>query len=613
MTRFLMMTTGLAGLVAVTSIQSTPIASAQEAADPGFPVPEVCQRYAAEEQVVVTGSRAQRTGPTQQLVDRVRNEARAAGEESEARISQFRSPDMAPPPSPPPPASPLPSVRHPAPSDGRTANRAMIQQGYPGSVDRERYEDVDINTVQVTSENPVSTLSIDVDTASYAVVRDYLHDCNLPPTDAVRIEEMVNYFDYGYALPRAQAEPFAMHVNVTPNPWNEHTQLMHVGIQGFEIEATERPRANLVFLIDVSGSMNASNKLPLAVQAMHMLVDELHPDDTVSIVVYAGAAGAVLEPTQARNARRIHEALDRLRAGGSTAGGAGLALAYDLAERNFDEEAVNRVMLLTDGDFNVGVTQNERLEDFVARKRDSGIYLSVMGFGRGNYNDHMMQTIAQAGNGVAAYIDNRAEARRMLVEESFGSLFPIANDVKIQVEFNPARVAEYRLVGYETRLLDRADFNNDAVDAGEVGSGHSVTAIYEIAAPGSAGVLMDPLRYGGASEPDGDLDGEFGLLRLRYKQPGEDESALIERPVTDRDSHRRLSRAPADVRFSIQVAGFAQMLRGDPYLQSDYDFDDIIQQASRALGEDEYGHREEFVNLVEIARYAQWREGQKVN
>lgn len=612
MTRFLMMTTALGGLVAVTALNASPAAIAQDEARPDFPVPEVCERYARyaeEERVIVTGSRTQR-GPVQQLLDRVRNDTREASRESEARISEFQAAGSPPPPPPPPPSPQAAPAEAPLAS---LSSPQLVPQPRPGSVDRERYEDVQINTVQQTSQTPVSTLSIDVDTASYAVVRDYLRDCNLPPTDAVRIEEMINYFDYDYALPRSQSEPFAMHVNVTPNPWNENTQLMHVGVQGFEIDEAERPRANLVFLIDVSGSMNQANKLPLAVQAMHMLVDELHPDDTVSIVVYAGAAGAVLEPTRARNARRIHEALDRLRAGGSTAGGAGLALAYDLAERNFDEDAVNRVMLLTDGDFNVGVTQDERLEDFVARKRESGIYLSVMGFGRGNYNDRMMQTIAQAGNGVAAYIDNRAEARRMLVEESFGSLFPIANDVKIQVEFNPARVAEYRLIGYETRLLDRADFNNDAVDAGEVGSGHSVTAIYEIAAPGSEGVLMDPLRYGGSGETDPDLSGEFGLLRLRYKQPGEDESALIERTITDRDAHRRLSRAPEEVRFSIQVAGFAQMLRGDPYLQADYDYDDIIRQATRSLGDDDYGYRREFVELVEIARYAHWREAQKVN
>ena len=310
----------------------------------------------------------------------------------------------------------------------------------------------------------------------------------------------------------------------------------------------------------------------------------------------------MLEPTQARDSRRIHEALDRLSAGGSTAGGAGLALAYDFARQNFDENAVNRVMLLTDGDFNVGVTRDESLEDYVARQRESGIYLSVMGFGRGNYNDQLMQTIAQAGNGTAGYIDSRREARRMLVEESFSSLFPIANDVKIQVEFNPARVAEYRLIGYETRLLDRADFNNDAVDAGEVGSGHAVTAIYEIAAPGSEGVLMDPLRYGGTSEPAADLSGEYGLVRLRYKEPGEDESILMERTVTDADAVERFMDADSEVRFSVSVAGFSQLLRGDPYLAEDYSFDSVIGAASNALGEDEFGYRAEFIDLVERAQ-----------
>ena len=513
------------------------------------------------------------------------------------------------PPPPPPPPPPLAS-----PSYGGadvitlTASRRVQEEArHPGFMppepqDCERYADTDANPVISTADEPVSTFSIDVDTASYAVVRDYLlEDGRLPPSDAVRIEEMVNYFDYDYALPPGPDEPFATHVTVTPNPWNANTQLMHVGIQGFEIIPEERPRANLVFLIDVSGSMNSPDKLPLAVQAMHMLVDELEPDDTVAIVVYAGAAGAVLEPTEARNARAIHRALDNLRAGGSTAGGAGLALAYDFARQNFDEDAVNRVMLLTDGDFNVGVTRDESLEDYVARQRDSGIYLSVMGFGRGNYNDQLMQTIAQAGNGTAGYIDSRQEARRMLVEESFSSLFPIANDVKIQVEFNPARVGEYRLIGYETRLLDRADFNNDAVDAGEVGSGHAVTAIYEIAAPGTEGVLMDPLRYGGQTAADPALSGEYGLVRLRYKEPGADESLLMERPVTDADAVERFADADGEVRFSVAVAGFAQMLRGDPYLANDFTWQSVGEIASGALGADEFGYRAEFVELVERA------------
>ncbi|MED5549532.1 MAG: VWA domain-containing protein [Pseudomonadota bacterium] len=521
--------------------------------------------------------------------------------ETAERDEEYRTPPP-PPPPPPPPADYITVTA----ARAAGAPAPMVSPRHwpqPEPEDRERYDDTEANPVVSTAEEPVSTFSIDVDTASYAVVRDYLIDSReLPPSDAVRIEEMINYFDYDYALPPGPDEPFATHVTVTPNPWNANTRLMHVGIQGFEIVPDERPRANLVFLIDVSGSMNSPDKLPLAVQAMHMLVDELEPEDTVSLVVYAGAAGAVLEPTQARNARRIHAALDRLHAGGSTAGGAGLELAYSLARENFDEDAVNRVMLLTDGDFNVGVTRDESLEDYVARQRDSGIYLSVMGFGRGNYNDRMMQLIAQAGNGTAGYIDSRQEARRMLVEESFSSLFPIANDVKIQVEFNPARVAEYRLIGYETRLLDRADFNNDAVDAGEVGSGHAVTAIYEIAAPGSEGVLMDPLRYGGASRPAADLSGEYGLLRLRYKEPGEDESILIERTVTDADAVRTFDEADTEVRFSIAVAGFAQLLRGDPYLQDGYSWEAVAEDAGSALGEDEFGYRAEFLELVERAR-----------
>ncbi|MBO6765383.1 VWA domain-containing protein [Maricaulis sp.] len=510
---------------------------------------------------------------------------------------------LSPPPPPPPASADYVTVTGARLAGAPAPMVSPRPWPQPEPEDRERYDNTDANPVVSTAEEPVSTFSIDVDTASYAVVRDYLIDSReLPPSDAVRIEEMINYFDYDYALPPGPDEPFATHVTVTPNPWNENTQLMHVGIQGFEIVPDERPRANLVFLVDVSGSMNAPDKLPLAVQAMHMLVDELEPEDTVSLVVYAGAAGAVLEPTEARNARRIHEALDRLHAGGSTAGGAGLELAYSLARRNFDEDAVNRVMLLTDGDFNVGVTRDESLEDYVARQRDSGIYLSVMGFGRGNYNDRMMQLIAQAGNGTAGYIDSRQEARRMLVEESFSSLFPIANDVKIQVEFNPARVAEYRLIGYETRLLDRADFNNDAVDAGEVGSGHAVTAIYEIAAPGSEGVLMDSLRYGGAARPAADLSGEYGLLRLRYKEPGEDESILMERTVTDADAVRTFGEADTEVRFSVAVAGFAQLLRGAPYLQDGYSWEAVAEDAASALGEDEFGYRAEFLELVERAR-----------
>jgi Ca-activated chloride channel family protein len=472
----------------------------------------------------------------------------------------------------------------------------------PPQIDREEYRDVDANPVVAVDEAPVSTFSIDVDTASYSVARRYLNDGVLPPTDAIRPEEIINYFDYAYPLPDSADAPFAATTTITDTPWNADTQLLHIGIQGYDVTPQERPRANLVFLMDVSGSMGSPDKLPLAIQSLRMLLGELDPDDTVAIAVYAGAAGVVLEPTPVSERGRIEAALETLNAGGSTAGGEGLRLAYALAERNMDEDAVNRVILVTDGDFNVGITQDERLEDFVARKRESGVYLSVMGFGRGNYNDALMQTIAQAGNGTAGYIDTLQEARRLLVEEASSTLFPIANDVKIQVEFNPARVAEYRLIGYETRALERADFNNDQVDAGEIGSGHSVTAIYEITAPDSPARQIDPLRYEGGADDGarpGDPSGEFAFLRIRYKQPGETESRLIEAAITDADA-RPLAQAGDDVRFAVAAAAYAQLLRGDPYLGA-FGFDDVVTLAQSARGEDAFGYRAEFVQLARAA------------
>ena len=524
-----------------------------------------------------------------------------AGEGGRAERSRDDAAEPMPYAPPPPPAMEAYSL---VATGARLAapHPQAVPQPMPGDIDRERYEDVDANPVVVTQEEPVSTFSIDVDTASYAVARRYLRDGVLPPRDAIRPEEIINYFDYAYPLPRSERDPFAAHVTVMPNPWNDATQLMHIGIQGYDIERAERPRANLVFLIDVSGSMNSPDKLPLAIQGLRMLLGELDPDDTIGIVVYAGAAGTVLEPTPVSERARIEAALDRLSAGGSTAGGEGLRQAYALAEQNFDEAAVNRVMLLTDGDFNVGVTSDERLEDFVARKRETGIYLSVMGFGRGNYNDQMMQAIAQAGNGIAGYVDSVAEARRLMVEDLSGNLFAIANDVKIQVEFNPARVAEYRLVGYETRLLDRADFNNDAVDAGEIGSGHSVTAIYEIVAPDSPARMVEPLRYEARPQAE-DPSGEYAFVRLRYKRPGEAESRLIETPVTQADAVSRFEDADGEVRFAVAAAAYAQLLRGDPYL-NDFGFSDAAAIANGARGEDPFGLRGEFVQLARLAETA---------
>ena len=373
-------------------------------------------------------------------------------------------------------------------------------------VGRDRFEDFETNPVKVVDEEPVSTFSIDVDTASYSFVRRQLNHGLLPQKDAVRVEEMINYFDYAYPLPETRETPFRASVAVTPSPWAEGRKLVHIGIKGYDIAPDERPRSNLVFLLDVSGSMNHPDKLPLLKNSMKMLLESLQPDDTVGIVVYAGAAGKVLEPTPAKDKAKILEALDRLAAGGSTAGAEGIRQAYQLAEANFDTGAVNRVILASDGDFNVDITSTEELKDFVERKRKSGIYLSVLGFGQGNLNDQLMQALAQNGNGTAAHIDTLNEARKVLVEEATGTLFPIAKDVKIQVEFNPATVAEYRLIGYETRALKREDFRNDKVDAGELGRGsHGHGNLRDHAGRRTAPDGRQPLRTGPSSSRENRL------------------------------------------------------------------------------------------------------------
>ena len=468
----------------------------------------------------------------------------------------------------------------------------------PQEQGRDRFEDIEPNQIKVTAEDPVSTFSIDVDTASYAFTRGALMQGVLPPKDAVRIEELINYFPYDYAPPADRSTPFATHVSVMPTPWNADTQLMRIGIKGYELAETEKPRSNLVFLLDTSGSMNQPNKLPLLKNAFRMLVQSLDADDTVSIVTYAGSAGTVLEPTKAQNASEILAALDRLNAGGSTAGGEGIRQAYRLAEANFDKEGVNRVILATDGDFNVGISNPEQLKDFVERKRETGVFLSVLGFGRGNYNDQLMQVLAQNGNGTAAYIDTLNEARKVMVEEAGSTLFPIAKDVKIQVEFNPATVAEYRLIGFETRILNREDFNNDRIDAGEIGSGHTVTALYEITPVGSEGRRVDDLRYQQNAAADGPLN-EYGFLKLRYKQPDSDTSKLIQRPVTRADE----ANPDSEARFASAVAAFGQLLRGGRHTGG-YSYDDVIELATASKGSDPFGYRAEFVNLVRLAKSA---------
>jgi len=473
--------------------------------------------------------------------------------------------------------------------------------GYWQPANTSRFPDAKPNAVVVTAEQPVSTFSIDVDTASYGVVRDALNGGALPPADAVRVEEMVNYFDYAYPLPEDRGTPFRASVRVYPTPWNKNTQILHIGIKGYDIPKKERPAANLVFLIDSSGSMDEPNKLPLLKRAFHLLVDQLNAKDRVAIVTYAGAAGVVLQPTPGSDKAKILAALDQLEAGGSTAGGEGIRMAYQLAEATFMKGGVNRVLLATDGDFNVGITDPKALEDFVTRERGTGVYLTCLGFGTDNYNDAMMQKLAQAGNGNAAFIDTLNEAHKVFVDQISGTLFTIANDVKIQIEFNPARVAEYRLIGYETRLLNRTDFNNDRVDAGDIGSGTTVTALYEITPVGSKAQMSDPLRYGKPAVAA--KGGEIAFLKMRYKLPGQTVSKLIDRPITDADVTADFNALSPDMRFAASVVGTAQLLRHDPYIK-DFDYDRARNIATAARGDDRFGYRAEFIRLLDLAKVA---------
>jgi Ca-activated chloride channel family protein len=512
-------------------------------------------------------------------------------------VTEAAPPSVTPAP-PPPPIMGSPQALTRAPSGD-----ALYAFAPPPRVENtERYPDARPNPVRVAAEVPVSTFSVDVDTASYGNVRHYLQEGALPPADAVRVEELINYFDYSYAVPKDRAQPFRPTVAIYPTPWNPATRILHIGIKGFDIPRGERPHANLVFLIDSSGSMAEPNKLPLLKRSFRLLVDQLGPEDRVAIVAYAGSAGTVLEPTGGMAKQKILAALEKLQAGGSTAGGEGIRQAYRLAKENFDGKAVNRVILATDGDFNVGITDPKALEDFVARERDSGVFLTVLGFGSGNYNDLTMQRLAQAGNGTAAYIDTLNEAQKLFVDQISGTLFTIAKDVKIQVEFNPAHVAEYRLIGYETRLLDRADFNNDKVDAGDVGSGHTVTALYEITPVGSSAQLTDPLRYGPKAAVS-ETNGEIAFVKIRYKLPEREISHLIERPVTVADVRRDFAALPADLRFAAVVAGAGQLLRHDPTVKN-FDYAQAIALASAAKEEDPFGYRAEFVQLLRLAQSA---------
>lgn len=472
---------------------------------------------------------------------------------------------------------------------------------------RENYSHNTDNPFNLVLDQPVSTFSIDVDTASYANVRRILNQGTLPPFDAVRVEEMINYFSYNYAQP--ETGPFSVYSEVGPSPFNAQKHLIHIGIQGNKIEDSTRPAANLVFLVDVSGSMNSADKLGLLKNALKMLSKQLTENDSVAIVVYAGAAGTVLKPTRGDNNAAIVDALTRLSAGGSTNGGAGIELAYRLAKQSYIKGGINRVILATDGDFNVGMVNQQALKNRVEQQRKSGVSLSIVGFGRGNYNDALMQELAQNGNGNAFYIDNLNEARKVLVEELSSTLVTIAKDVKIQIEFNPDIVSEYRLIGYETRALKREDFNNDKIDAGDIGAGHTVTAIYEISLRGSANQSVDPLRYQSAhnkKQQAAELSentialNELAFLKLRYKLPQQNTSKLIEMPINTADIKASLQATSEAFQFSAAVAGFGQLLRGGEHL-STMDINKVIKLAQQSKGLDKHGYRGEFINMVKLA------------
>jgi Ca-activated chloride channel family protein len=463
----------------------------------------------------------------------------------------------------------------------------------------EDYEGLDENTFQEATENPLSTFSIDVDAASYSNMRRFINNGQNPPKDAVRIEEMINYFNYDYKQPTGQ-DPFSINTEVAPAPWNEKHQLVHIGLQGKVIPTENLPASNLVFLLDVSGSMFAQNKLPLLKSGLKMLVEQLREEDKVSIVVYAGAAGCVLPPTSGKEKDKINEALQNLQAGGSTAGGAGIELAYKIAKENFMKEGNNRIILATDGDFNVGASSNEAMEDLIEKKRKEGVFLTVLGFGMGNYKDSKMEILADKGNGNYAYIDNILEAKKVLVNEFGGTLFTIAKDVKIQVEFNPANVTAYRLIGYENRKLNNEDFNNDKKDAGELGSGHTVTALYEIIPKGVDSYFkpIDDLKYQ-KNEPKTEkvtYGDELLTVKFRYKAPDEEVSQLTVKTVEN--TITALDKTSDNFRWSAAVATYGMLLKDSDYLEKG-DYKLVTDLAKSAKGTDENGYRIEFIKLVE--------------
>lgn len=479
-------------------------------------------------------------------------------------------------------------------------SRASFQK-YNNNFNTEGYASVNENGYKNVRNSPLSTFSIDVDNASYSNIRRFINNGTLPPADAVRIEEMINYFRYDYPEPHGE-HPFSVYTELASCPWDTKHLLLQVGLRGKNIDKSSLPPSNLVFLIDVSGSMNSPNKLPLLKSAFGLLVNELRPQDHVAIVVYAGAAGLVLESTPGNRKEIIMRAIDNLEAGGSTAGGAGLRLAYKEAEKNFIKGGNNRIILATDGDFNVGESSNGGMERLVEEQRQLGIFITVLGFGMGNYKDDKMEVIADKGNGNYSYIDNLQEARRVLVREFGGTLFTIAKDVKFQLEFNPSKVDSYRLIGYENRLLNDEDFNDDTKDAGEMGSGHMVTALYEIVPSGSGGKVpsVDPLKYQTTRKTEEEnFSDELLTIKVRYKQPDGNTSRLFEKPV--RSNPVSVDEVSGNLRFAAAVVEFGMILRESEY-KGNSTLESAVRLAQSAKGEDEDGYRSELVRLIETAR-----------
>ncbi|WLI12432.1 MULTISPECIES: VWA domain-containing protein [Pseudomonas] len=470
-------------------------------------------------------------------------------------------------------------------------------QGYRDE-QREQYQTLADNPIHSVTEAPVSTFSADVDTGAYANVRRLLNQGRLPPEGAVRLEEMVNYFPYDYALP-TDGSPFGVTTELAPSPWNPHTRLLRIGIKASDRAVAELAPANLVFLVDVSGSMDRREGLPLVKSTLKLLVDQLREQDRVSLVVYAGQSRVVLEPTSGREKAKIRTAIDQLTAGGSTAGASGIELAYQMAQQAFIPKGINRILLATDGDFNVGISDFDSLKQMAVDKRKTGVSLTTLGFGVDNYNEHLMEQLADAGDGNYAYIDNLREARKVLVDQLGSTLAVVAKNVKLQVEFNPAQVSEYRLLGYENRALKREDFSNDKVDAGEIGAGHTVTALYEIVPNGEKGWL-EPLRYGKSAADVSAKNGELAMLRVRYQSPEGGSSRLIERPIL-KDEAGKLSAASDDLRFAAAVAAFSQQLKDGRYTGV-FSLKDTEALARGARGDDQFGLRGEFVQLVELAQ-----------